>query len=389
MKKSLFVMLAALAVAGWSVSAQAADSGVKLGVGGYYKAGFGWVANEDDGASQPQADNRRNHSVKQDVEVWFSGESKLDNGLTVGAAIELEGQTVSASASGNGQIDDTVMYIKGNFGELRVGDTDDARIIKAVTGPRASNVFNADHLTGEFLSFSNNPLTGLTSYANNTSGFNSTIQYVEPSSTKLIYLTPSFNGFSAGVSYAPNATSDGQNAGGVTSLDNNAGDNSEAFSVAASYDGKWDKTSIQASVGYTGSNTESVAPADDVSSWQAGLNLGFGQFGVGGAYTVLKNGLGNDLDVTVYGVSGTYTTGPYMVGLGWTRGTYEVTATREPTLDTFELSGAYALGKGVTLDAAIRHDSYDNDGGTAIGSGLTATGDYDSTGVMVGSTISF
>ncbi len=251
----------------------------------------------------------------------------------------------------------------------------------------ASKVFNADHLTGEFLSFSNNPLINLSTYSNNSAGFNSTIQYVEPSSTKLIYLSPSFNGFSFGLSYAPDATSDGQNNNGRTSLKNDGG-NSEAWSLAANYDGKFDKVDVQASAGYTGSDNE-TGSIDDVEAYQFGLNLGFDKFNFGGAYTQLKNGLGDNRDVTVYGVSGTYKTGPYTVGLGWTHGEYEVTATREPELDTYELSGAYALGPGISLDAAVRYDSYDNDGNTAIGSGLTATADYDSTSFMVGSTVWF
>jgi hypothetical protein len=134
---------------------------------------------------------------------------------------------------------------------------------------------------------------------------------------------------------------------------------------------------------------DDAAPRKDVSAWQSGLNLTFGDFAVGGSFGKLNNGLGDDLDVTVYGISGTYASGPYTYGLGWTRGKYEVTATREPTLDTFMLSAAYAMGPGITVDAALQHNMYDNDGATAIGAGVTATGDYDSTAIMVGSSIEF
>jgi hypothetical protein len=152
MKRFLFGMTI-LALTALSTTAQAADQGVKLGMGGYYKNAFGVMVSEDDGASQPQAQNRRSDTLKQNIKLWFEGSTKLDNGLEVGAVIELFGQTI-----GGGQIDDTVMYVKGSFGELRVGDTDDARIIKAVVGPQASKVFAADHLVDETLSFSNNHL---------------------------------------------------------------------------------------------------------------------------------------------------------------------------------------------------------------------------------------
>ncbi len=379
-KLSFLVVAGALIIASPVVAAN--SGGVKLGIEGHYKSAFG-VISGDDGVTQPQAQNRRGHGLKQDVVVVFTGESELNNGLVVGAAIELEGQTVS-----DGQIDDTIMYIRGNFGELRVGDTDDARIIKSVTGPEASDVFIADARTHESLSFSNNPLTQLTGFGDNVSGVNSTLLAVEPAGTKLIYLSPSFAGFSIGASYMPDATSDRQNNGGLTETDDDAGENSQSLSLAISYDGKWHSTEIQASAGFTDSNNE-TAGADDVRAWQAGLNLGFGSFGVGGSYGKLENGLGDGLDADIYSLSGVYNTGPYKFGLGWSHGNYQVTSAREPELNTVLLSASYAMGPGITLDAAVQHDSYDNDGAIAIGSGLTATDDYDATAIMVGSSISF
>src|SRR5262249_47516984 len=62
----------------------------------------------------------RDYVFKQDVEVYFLGETNLDNGLTVGARVELEGQT-----SGD-QIDAVYAYFSGGFGEIRFGDTSEA-----------------------------------------------------------------------------------------------------------------------------------------------------------------------------------------------------------------------------------------------------------------------
>lgn len=385
MKKFIIAIAALFAFTATSAQA-AADQGVKLGLGGYYKAGIGFIASDDDGATNPQADDRRSHAIKQDVEVWFTGETTLDNGLTVGARVELEGATNADQA------DETWMYIKGSFGEVRVGDEDDARRLKAVMAPTASNVFKTNDPGNDALSFSNNPLAFAsgTLVANNTVGINSTAMQVENDSTKLIYMTPSFNGFSLAVSYAPDASSDQANNGGLTPVDNTAGQNSEAYSVAGSYEGKWDNVKLMASLGYTGSNNEGTgAGNDDVSSYQAGLAVGFGAFNLGGSYGVLSDAVnGNTGDVTVYEVGGTYGTGPYTIGLNWSHGEYEFTNTQEPTLDTFMVSGSYAMGPGITLDAAVAYDMYDNDGTTAISAG-NATADYDSTSVMVGSSIKF
>jgi outer membrane protein OmpU len=384
MKKFVFALAALFAFTATSAQA-ASDQGVKLGLGGYYKAGIGFIASDDDGATNPQADNRRGHAIKQDVEVWFTGETTLDNGLTVGARVELEGQTNSD------QVDETWMYIKGSFGEVRVGDEDDARRLKSVVAPTASNIFKANDPGNDALSFSNNPLAFANGLVpNNTIGINSTAMNVENDSTKLIYMTPSFNGFSLAVSYAPDASKSGSNNGGLTPTDNTAGQNSKAYSIAGSYDGKFDNVKVQASLGYTGSNNEGTgAGNDDVDAWQAGLGVGFGAFNVGGSYGVLKNALNTGRgDVSTYELGGTYGTGPYTVGLNWSRGKYEFSNTQEPELNTFMVSGSYAMGPGITLDAAVSYDQYDNDGNTAISAG-NATADYDSTSIMVGSSIKF
>lgn len=384
MKKFVFAMTALFAASLFATAANAADQGVKLGLGGYYKAGFGWIADEDDGASQPQAVSTRDEAIKQDVEIWFSGETTLDNGLTVGARVELEGQTVGD------QVDETWMYVKGSFGEVRVGDEDDARKLKAVVGPSASKVFMANDPDGTSITFSNSPLISLagTNFnVNNVPGVNSTTFNVENDSTKLIYMTPSFNGFSLAVSYAPDNSSDTQNGTGGTPSEVNGG-NSEAWSIAASYDGKWDATKIMASLGYTDSTNETAA-APDVKAWQAGLGVGFGNFMVGGSYGKMDDTLGAGLDIRSYELGGTYNMGPYTIGLNWSHGKYDVAAGREPELDTYMVSGAYALGPGITLDAALQFNDWDNDGAGAIGSGLTATDDYQSTAIMVGSSIKF
>lgn len=387
MKKFLLGMIALFAVTAVAGTANAADQGVKLGLGGYYKNAFGVIVDEDDDATQPQAVNRRGHSLKQDVEVWFAGETTLDNGITVGARVELEGQT-------NGdQIDETWMYMKGSFGELRVGDEDDARRLKGVVGPQASKVFSTNNVDGTALTFSNSPLitlAGNSFAANNAAeiGTNTTLPSVENDSTKLIYMTPSFNGFSLAVSYAPDASQDKQNVAGATDLDNNGG-NSEAWSIAGAYDGKFDNVKVMASLGYTNSDNE-TAGFDDVKAWSAGVALGFNQFMVGASYTKMDNAFDavatDDFDYTAYEISGTYETGPYTIGLGWSHGKYELAAAQEPELDTFMLSGAYAIGPGITLDAAVQYNDYDNDGAGAV---LGATTDYKSTAVMVGSSIKF
>ena len=52
---------------------------------------------------------------KQDVEIWFLPSITLDNGIKIGANIQLEGNT------GGDQIDESFLFIKGSFGEVLLG----------------------------------------------------------------------------------------------------------------------------------------------------------------------------------------------------------------------------------------------------------------------------
>src|SRR5262245_45753484 len=90
MKKAL-LGTTALVAAGLAVGDAYAADGVKLGIGGRYMGAAGVIFGED--SDTYSTGNTRNYVFKQDVEVYFLGETVLDNGLTVGARVELEGQT--------------------------------------------------------------------------------------------------------------------------------------------------------------------------------------------------------------------------------------------------------------------------------------------------------
>src|SRR5262249_26291488 len=133
------------AAAGLVSSPAVAAQGVQLGIGGYYGAAAGILFSQDDGSGDP-GQHTRDVVFRQDVEVHFKGETTLDNGLTIGARIELEGQ------QSDDQIDEVWAYFKGGWGELRFGDDDDATEQLQYIIPSASNIFGVDT---PFFEFSN------------------------------------------------------------------------------------------------------------------------------------------------------------------------------------------------------------------------------------------
>ena len=104
-----------------SQPALAAD-GIKLGVGGYFRTAY-MVVFDDDSEGEP-GNERNTDGVFSDAEIHFTGSTILDNGLELGARVELEGE--DNSGDGGDQIDEAWIYFSGGFGELRVGSIDDA-----------------------------------------------------------------------------------------------------------------------------------------------------------------------------------------------------------------------------------------------------------------------
>src|SRR5215470_5784799 len=144
----------ALVSAGLAIGAAQAVEGVTLTIGGRYMAAAGGHLHEDFDLPFFDGDNLRDYVFKQDVEVHFKGEATLDNGLVVGARIELEGQTQTAD-----QIDEVYAYFRSaRFGEIRFGDTLEALSQLCYLVPSASGeLFGAD---SPFFNFSNAGIAG-------------------------------------------------------------------------------------------------------------------------------------------------------------------------------------------------------------------------------------
>src|SRR5262245_35264243 len=179
MKSILLGSTALVAAVSITGAAQAAQ-GVQLGLGGYYQGAAGLLLSQDNDAGEPGA-HTRNVVFRQDVEVHFKGETTLDNGLTIGARIEMEGQ------QSDDQIDEVWAYFKGGWGQLRFGDDDDAYEQLAYLIPSASKIFGVDTPNFEFA----NNLSG----AGNVVQTNTTIQRLSGDATKIIYFSPNFGGF--------------------------------------------------------------------------------------------------------------------------------------------------------------------------------------------------
>ena len=353
-----YVLLGSTAVAAVGLLAMdaAADDGVTLHIGGRYKGAAGVVPSEDFSASSGIVDSDvRNYVFKQDVEVYFLGETVLDNSLTVGARVELEGQT-----SGD-QVDRVYAYFSGSFGEVRFGDTDEAYGQLCYLVPSASQLFGADSPADAGFNFSN---AGIAGYA----ATNGTCYGLDDNSTKLVYFSPTLGGFQFAASFTPDNTEDTRNTldGAGTRFRNDLAQNSENLSLAGTFKHTFNGITLLVGGGSTLSFDRETNPnnVDDARGYNAYGQVAFGGFTFGAA-TELRQNLGDTgADQWVYGTGGTYNWDAWTVGLGWTRGAYEKATGANGVgpfnadHDIYSLTAAYALGPGISLDGVLEYSDY-------------------------------
>jgi outer membrane protein OmpU len=368
--------LAAIMFAGGR--ADAAD-GVKLSIGGWYHAAAGGLPAEDFSASAGVDEkDLRNYDFEQNVGIAFTGETTLDNGLVVGAYVELRGQTQGD------QIRKVYGYFSGDWGKLQFGDQDSALAAVCYTVPTASSIFGADSPSVYGFNFSN---AGVAGYG----ATNGTCYGMDSYSTQLVYFSPDFSGFNFAFSFTPDQTEDTRNTtnGAGTRFENNAGQNSENLSLAAwfTHDFNGVGLTIGGAQTFSFDKEANINNTEEAQDSNAYLQVSFGNFVVGGAMEYRQN-FGNDgSDNLVYGAGVTYGWDPWKFGLGWTRGDYEKAVGANgvgpfnAVHDDFALTASYALGPGISLDGLVEYSHYRSNN--------AAGPDYDGLGLGIGTSIKF
>ena len=141
----------AMVVAGLTAGNASAASGLKLGIAGFFRNSIGaswgngpqatFPATTTGGAPAPGVSTaglnsfgRQDVSMRQEIRVNFTGETTLDNGITVGVLVGLNGENVMKSGS-NTQINRAYADFSGRFGMIRIGETNSALGTDCVSDP--------------------------------------------------------------------------------------------------------------------------------------------------------------------------------------------------------------------------------------------------------------
>ena len=395
MKKLLLSGAAAAALAFASTPAMASSDGViDLEVGGFFKAYGVFADHDDDFGGVGVGADRRSFDLRRSGLISFSGESTLDNGLTVGAVIEMETEGGTNNANlfddNDTMFEESYIYFSGGWGRFNFGNEDGAGYLLQVAAPSAND--NIDGVRQDISSFNYIDPTATTPVlgaAGSQVAFR--LDYdmdMGWGDEKLTYLTPKFNGFQAGVSYAPEVfAADGVNSAvSGMDLDNEAGDYEHGLEIAARWDGEFEDVAIALGAGYAHASEENGTPGttDDWQQWNAAFDLGFQAFGLGAAYHETNNGLATNGDTTTWVVGVDWENGPYTLGLSYLDREDEATAAGiagfggETDHTRITGGGSYAYGPGMSFRGSV---SWVNQDDTVV--------DEDAYQVAIGTDISF
>ena len=157
-------------------------------------------------------------------------------------------------------------------------------------------------------------------------------------SLKAVYFSPSFNGISLGLSYAPNNSTDSYNAG-----DTSGGGNAEQLAAALSYSVDVMGGSFSANVGMESYTND--GGGDNPSAMRYGATLSIDQIGIGAVVHTQDLG-GSENSYADVGIG--WSQGPLMLGVQW--------ASREvgsSDSDITALNANYNLGPGIDLGAQV------------------------------------
>lgn len=372
LRTSMLVGLGALTCA----TPAAASDGIKLEVGGYFSSAYVAVI---DGAhtSGHWGNNRNRDALKHDAEVYFSGETTLDNGLTVGARVELEAENDAD------QIDKSYVFWSGGFGEVRIGSQNDALENACPTPPGGTANFSAFSPTGWG---SNDPI-----------GSNSYCFSADNDSQKILYMTPVFSGFQLSVSYTPSANAEDYTQVGVNGSGTPTNPDGTAHHIVTAYatytyEGEdWGLTWGGGGSWQLGFNEAPGVNDGKSSAYQTSGAVTFGAFAVGGFFQYFEQG-GDDNNMWIAGGGASYTMDPWIFGLQYSHGRYDGDFLGDGfgtdgahSLNRVVLTTTYNLAPGIDLDADLGYTWY-RDSRDATPASFD---DYQAFELGIGSSLSF
>ncbi len=248
-----------------------AKAEMEVTVGGFANARAGFFDND--------VANSSSRDFTSESEIHVKANGVAENGLEYGAKVELMTSTSDSTNS-----DEAGLYVSGNWGRVELGDDDGASDQLTVLAPTVG----IGQIDGRYLDFV--PSADRPSGNVKDTGGGNMKPLDTDDATKVTYYTPRFEGFQAGVSYAPE--SDSSSDGEQVQFFDTVGNQHNAYELGLQYRRQFSDVSVRLGAGYVGSDAKSGSGREDVRSWGLGGQLTYAGFTFGGGY--VSNGDSNN-----------------------------------------------------------------------------------------------
>ena len=345
MKKFLLSTSAIIGVGLIAAPVGAAEK-IKLGLGGYYAQYIGFSDSERDNSGSTGR-NIASFGLLDDAEVYFSGSTKLDNGISISVKIELEAMESQTT------IDESFVSISSDtLGMIRLGD--DAVNGGAYVGPDRGISGGYDNWIAEV-----NATTNDNAYDTGNSG----------DDPKISYWAPRIAGFQLAGSYVPSTSSTGGTNPSAVNYDTG---NHSAYALSLT----WKETVAGVGVNSQVAMYKEGAPAGGSpmgqKNYNVGLRLAYQGFDVGysyGRFIQKRSNNATAANVTKDGRSHvaavSYESGPWKGGVSYLNHQNEGLANNnlEDKTKMASLFGQYKLSDGVLMQGMIFNVDYDEETG--------------------------
>jgi outer membrane protein OmpU len=374
MKKVLFSTTALAAASMLAFSASDAQAGshskakpLSIKVGGFMKAAVGFSEQDGSFESTNSSTARTGYdSFNQynDSEIYFTGSTKLDNGITASVTVQLEADQVKNGT----QIDASFLRLTGGFGDLRLGSGSYASAVLSNKAPwtGAMNPHGSDYSAWIVKPAANS----ISAVAGTSIGGGDDM--------KIAWISPTISGLRLGLSYEP-SSAEGSDA--PPAVGGNSGTDVQTYDVAINYATKVGSADVKADVAYFEKHGASTASN---ATWRVGGTVAVGGVTIGGSYMDVDNidtgrgGLAGSDEEVAYDIGAMYATGPFTVSATYFH-VEQPLASGTPgddEHDKFILGMNYNMGPGVDLQGTLAYvdwedestaDADNNDGWALVG----------------------
>lgn len=378
---------------------------IKLTLRGYYMGYVTLGKIDRDIPSGTLARSYRPETLRYEGEVWFTGETKLDNGTMLGIRVELEAWSQNTASGTADQIDEEYLYAFGDWGRIEFGATDAAsyKMVKSTPSVLPGWGFQDPTFANKgngFAAANDGGRAGV------NPGLSASLAQNSGDATKVTYFTPAIAGFQIGVSYTPSFSASGLAAtcsfrgggGPVTNCPEDANAWRSGIDLGTSYVNKFGDVSVALYGGYMtagfdrGTAGLPLGTADSAAgrykSWAAGAQIGLAGVTLGGGLGRDNNGLKGSNATRWFSAGIRYETGPWQMSVGWWGGRNNdgnaVAGTQnapgKDKEDIFEAGLTYLLSPGVKLVTGLNY---------VVGSGQSKSEKADSWALLFGTDLRF